>query len=103
MFFVLCAIDERHVALVQFLFQVPDWLTIVFKFSEITFLERSHLSGSWPNHFRSAVLGAMSLSHRSTLAFSFVKPRGQSLSTRMRRPSCLSGCSYTLLILIFMA
>ncbi len=69
------------------------WIGSLFSLSSrrYRFLNSSHLLGSWPNHFRSSVLGAMSLSHRSTLAFSLVKPRGQSLSTRMRLPSSLSG------------
>jgi hypothetical protein len=39
MFFVLRAIDERHDALVQFLFQEPNLLAIVFKFNKVAFLE----------------------------------------------------------------
>lgn len=41
--------------------------------------------------------GAESSSSES-LAFAFVRPRGQSRSTSMRVPSCASGCSYTRLI-----
>src|ERR1044072_7346471 len=46
-----------------------------------------------PKLFRRSVLGAISFSHRSKDAFSFVRPRGQSLSTRMRKPSSLAGFS----------
>ena len=48
----------------------------------ITLRKLRHFFGSCPNHFRSSVLGAISFNQRSTFAFSLVKPRGQSLSTR---------------------
>jgi hypothetical protein len=50
-------------------------------------LNSGHLLGSSPNHLRSAALGGIFLSHKSTLAFVFVSPRGHSLSTKIRLPS----------------
>jgi hypothetical protein len=43
--------------------------------------------GSCPNHFRNAVLGAMSLIHSSMAASAFLTPRGHSRSINMRVPS----------------
>jgi len=57
-------------------------------------LNSAHLSGSWLNQRRSSADGAASLGHRSILASSFERPRGQSRSTRMRQPSERDGASY---------
>lgn len=46
-----------------------------------------------PNHTRSSVLGAMSLSQRSRGSCAFGKPRGHSRSTSTRAPSTASGAS----------
>ncbi len=46
-----------------------------------------HFSGSWLNHFLSAVVGPTSFSQASTRNFAFESPRGHSRSTRRRVPS----------------
>ncbi|ESQ26884.1 MAG: hypothetical protein OSP8Acid_00850 [uncultured Acidilobus sp. OSP8] len=56
-------------------------------------MNSSHLEGLWPNHLLSSSLGAASLSHRSTLALSLLRPLGQSLSTRTLAPSSSDGGS----------
>lgn len=47
-------------------------------------LNSIHFSGSWENHFRSFVLGAISLSQISNCARSLDIPLGQRRSTRTR-------------------
>jgi hypothetical protein len=63
--------------------------TASFPFSSAAYLRwnSAHFAGSCENHFLSSVLGAVSLSHSSILALSLLMPRGQSRSTRTRRPS----------------
>src|SRR5574340_73426 len=62
------------------------------------FLNSCHLEGSWKNHFLSSSLGAMSFSHSSIFAPSFLMPLGHSLSTRILLPSSAEIGSYILLI-----
>src|SRR5665213_979989 len=50
--------------------------------------------GSWPNHFRNAVLGAISLAQWSMAASVFLTSRGHSRSINIRVPSAATLRSY---------
>src|SRR5215831_5319106 len=54
-------------------------------------LNSFHFPGSWPNHFRNEVLGAISLTQSSISTSLFFSPLGQRRSTSTRRPSDLAG------------
>lgn len=96
---------KRKVTESCFLISSISFCTVVlFSSSSLKYLllNSSHLAGSWLNHFLNSVEGAISFSQRSILAFALESPRGQILSTSIRKPSFCSGWRYALLILIFM-
>lgn len=55
----------------------------------------SQRSGLWPNHWRSAALGATSLYQCAVVASALLKPLGQRRSTRTRTPSLGAACAYS--------
>jgi hypothetical protein len=63
-------------------------------------LNSTHFFSSCPNHFLNELLGAISFCHRSILTFALLRPRGQILSTNIRKLLSPFRLSYIRLILI---
>ncbi len=91
---VFRSVAKRRVRLLNLAFQLLDDGGILLQLVPIPALELVHLAGSWPNHRRSAGLGAISFNQMSTAASCLLNPRGHSRSTRMRMPSLSSFGSW---------